>query len=183
MKISFVTGNKEKFKEVKNILDVDLEKVSLDLAEIQDFRVERVVKDKALRAFKIVKKPLIVEDTGLYIKDFGGFPGALSKWIAKTMGYEKLCRILKGERRAFAQTVIGYFDGKNYNEFKGKIEGQISSRPAGKTNFGWDNIFIPKGFQKTFAQLGKEQKNKISMRKIALQKLKKFLKNKKYDTK
>jgi len=177
MKVYFVTGNKNKLKEFKQILGFELKQITLDLDEIQAIEVEKVVEHKAREAFRRVKNPVIVEDTGLYFKDWNNLPGALAKFFDKTIGYAILCKLLRGSREATAETVIGYFDGKRYRSFVGQIEGTISDKAKGKTNFGWDIIFIPKGYKKTFAEMG-EEKNKISMRKIALEKLKRFLERK-----
>jgi XTP/dITP diphosphohydrolase len=92
----------------------------------------------------------------------------------------KLDHLIKKDYSAKAQTVIGYFDGKKYKSFVGEIEGKISQSPRGKNNFGWDSIFIPKGYKKTFAQMQSKEKNQISMRKIALEKFKKFIKRPSY---
>ena len=173
--IYLVTSNENKFKEFKEILGFRLKHTNLDLDEIQTIDVKKVVEHKAKQAFNKIKKPVIVEDTGLYFEAWNGLPGALAKQFDKTIGYRKLCRLLKTNRRAKAETVVGYYDGKNYLSFSGEIWGRISSEPKGETGFGWDIIFIPKGYNRTFAQLANE-KNKISMRKIALEKLRKFLK-------
>jgi len=83
--------------------------------------------------------------------------------------------LVSENRKAKAQTIIGYFDGEEYKSFVGEVTGKIAEKPKGPDNFGWDIIFIPKGFSETFAEMGKEKKNAISMRKIALEKLKEFL--------
>jgi XTP/dITP diphosphohydrolase len=173
--IYLVTSNKNKFKEFKEILGFKLKRVSLELDEIQAIEVEKVVEHKTKQAFNKIKKPVICEDTGLYFKEWNGLPGALAKLFDKTIGYRNLCKILKSNRKAKAQTVIGYFDGKNYKSFIGEISGRIAKSPRGKNGFGWDVIFIPHGYSKTFAQMSSGEKNQISMRKIALEKLRSFL--------
>lgn len=172
----FVTSNKNKLREFEEILGIKLEQIELDLDEIQEVDVERVVEHKAREAYKKTKKPVIVEDTGLYIEEWNGLPGALVKWFERTIGYEKLARMIEKNRKAYAKTVIGYFNGKEYKNFIGEIKGSIAEKPRGKTGFGWDVIFIPKGHDRTFAEMGGEEKNKISMRRLALEGLKKFLK-------
>jgi len=179
VKVYFVTSNKNKFREFKRILGKDLKielrQVKLALDEIQAIKVREVVKHKAKEAFKKLKKPVIVEDTGLYFDEWNGLPGALAKWFDRAIGYRNLCSLLRKNRKATAETVIGFFDGKNYREFKGRVRGRISKKPQGTTNFGWDIIFIPEGYKETFAAMG-EKKHEISMRKIAVEKLKRFLK-------
>lgn len=173
-KIFLVTSNKNKVREFEEILGFKLSHIDLELDEIQEIDVEKVVRHKAEQAFLKIKKPVIVEDTGLYLKEWNGLPGALVKLFGQTIGYKNLCKLIKKNRQAKAQTVIGYFDGKKYKSFVGEILGNISLVAKGKTNFGWDPIFIPKGKKKTFAEVSNEEKNKISMRKIALSKFKKF---------
>ena len=175
MTIYFVTGNKSKLREIESILELKLEHIDLDLDEIQAVEVKKVVEHKTRQAFKKIKKPVLTEDTGLYFEEWGGLPGALVKWFDKTLGYKKICQLLGTNRQAQAQTVIGYFDGKRYKDFVGEIKGSIAQNPRGKYGFGWDPIFIPQGYKKTFAQMTLKEKNKISMRKIAAAKLKKFL--------
>jgi XTP/dITP diphosphohydrolase len=173
-KIYFVTSNKNKLREFEEILGFSINNIALDLDEIQAIEVEKVVKHKVKQAFEKVKKPVIAEDTGLYIESLNGLPGALGKFFDKTIGYSRLCKLVHGNRKALAKTVIGYFDGLKYRDFVGKIEGSIAKEAKGDNNFGWDIIFIPKGFNITLAQMSSEEKNKISMRKIALEKFKEF---------
>lgn len=82
-------------------------------------------------------------------------------------------------RGARAVVCLAIYNGKNCKVYKGEIKGKISLAPKGKSGFGWDPIFIPAGYNKTFAEMGAWEKNKISMRKLALEKLKKDLKKKK----
>jgi len=186
MAIYLVTGNKNKLREFEQILGFKLNHIDLDLDEIQAVDAEEVVEHKVREAYQKIsarggsrqragKKSVLVEDTGLYFEAWNGLPGALIKLFGQAVGYRNLPRLLKKNRRAKAKTVIGYFDGKNYKNFIGEISGTISKSPKGKTNFGWDIIFIPKGNRRTFAQMTAEEKNKISMRKVALEKLRKFL--------
>ena len=173
--ILLVTSNRNKLREFEQILGFRIENAALDLDEIQTVEVEDVVEHKAKQAFERIKKPVLCEDTGLYFDEWNGLPGALMKWFGRTIGYENLCSLLRENRKARAKTVIGYFDGKNYESFKGEVAGTISLFPKGTGNFGWDPIFIPEGSDRTFAQMTTEEKNEISMRRIALEELKRFL--------
>jgi len=175
MNINFVTSNQHKFKEFSEIFGVPLAQVDLDLEEIQAVDVRKVAEHKARQAFTIVKKPVIVADTGLYFEAWNGLPGALAKWFDQTIGYSKLCNLLGKDRVARAQTVIGYYDRQGYRAFVGEIKGEIAKIPKGNYAFGWDIIFMPKGCDQTFAEMGKEAKNKISMLKIAIDQFKNFL--------
>ena len=153
MSFYFITSNKNKAKEIKEVIGTELKVLDLRVREIQEIDVEKVVKDKAREAFSFLKRPVIVEDTGLYIKAWNKFPGALIKWVLKGLGREGICNFLKNERNATAETCFCYYDGKKAQIFKGQIKGEITKRPKGKSGFGWDPIFQPKGFKKTFAEM------------------------------
>jgi len=175
MEVYFVTSSNEKVREAEEILGIKLKQIKLNLKEIQSLDVKEVATDKARRAFSIIKKPVIVEDTGLYIESLNGFPGALIKWVLKTIGNKGLCKIVGRNRKAIAKTCVCFFDGRKCKVFSGNINGKIAKRPRGNEGFGWDSIFIPEGYTKTFAELGTKEKNKISMRRKAFLKLREFL--------
>jgi XTP/dITP diphosphohydrolase len=177
MAIYFVTGNENKLKEAEAILGRKLEQINMNIDEIQEIEQDRIIRHKAKSAYEQIKKPVLVEDTGIFISALNGFPGALVKWVLKTIGNEGICRIMKDEknREVIAKTYFCLYDNKTFNIFTGQLKGGIAFKPQGKSGFGWDPIFIPKGYKKSFAQMSAEEKNKISMRKIALEKLKNFL--------
>jgi len=176
MKLYFVTSNDNKLREAEQILEKKIEKIDLDIDEIQTVDVEEVVKDKAHKAYDVVKKPVFVEDTGLYFTGMKGFPGALIKWLLQSVGTKGICKVVDGfERKAVAKASICLYDGKKYNIFTGEVKGSITENPKGSSNFGWDPVFQPKGYDKTFAEMPAEKKNKISHRKLAFMKMKEFL--------
>jgi XTP/dITP diphosphohydrolase len=171
---TFITGNKNKVREFEQMLEVKLENEPMELDEIQSTNVEDVSIHKAHQAYEILKQPVIVEDTGLYIEDINGFPGALIKFYMRDIGCAGICSYHQLSK-ARAETVISYHDGNIIRVFKGEIKGSISTKPLGDNGFGWDTIFIPEGHSKTFAQMTTDEKNAISMRHIALNKLKSVL--------
>ena len=176
MALYFITGNKNKFSEVKAIIP-NVEQLDIDLPEIQDIDAKKIIRAKLLEALNYKQAEFIVEDTSLYLECLNGLPGPLIKWFMKTIGNGGLFNIAEklGNNKAEAKTIIGY--AKNPKEiyyFEGSVKGKIVS-PRGKSGFGWDPIFQPEGFSKSFAELTPEEKNKISMRRIALSKLKEFL--------
>lgn len=175
MSLCFVTRNKNKVREFEEILGIKLEQKDINLPEIQSINVNVVVKHKTLLAYEQVRKPVITEDTGLTFDTWNGLPGALINWFLNSIGNEGLCKMLKGydNRAAKGEVIIGYYDGKEYQEFRGSIKGTIAPEPKGEYGFGWDAIFIPAGSSQTFAEMSSLEKNKISMRRIALNKLKK----------
>jgi inosine triphosphate pyrophosphatase len=176
MNLYFITGNLNKFEEAKTVIP-NLEMIDIDLPEIQEIDPKEIVKEKLLEALKHKEGEFVVEDTSLYFDCLNGLPGPLIKWFMKTMGNEGLSNLVNkfGNNKATAKTIVGY--AKNSEEiyfFEGSIEGEIVS-PNVESNFGWDPIFKPNGYEKTFAEMTKEEKNSISMRKQAFEKLKSHL--------
>lgn len=176
MEFCFVTSNKGKLKEAREILGRKIVAAGIDVEEIQALDVRDVVKDKAIRSYDLMRRPVMVEDTGLYIKGLNGFPGALIKWALKTIGNKGLCEMLGSKNRsAYSETAICLYDGKNAKIFTGRANGSISKSPKGNSGFGWDPIFIPDGRKQTYAEMGSAEKNRISGRSKALKKLKIYL--------
>ena len=171
----FITGNKGKLEEAREILS-GVEQLDIDLEEIQELDPRLVIEAKLKEAQKVVKGDFFCEDTSLYIEKMNGFPGPLIKWYMKAIGVDGIYNQTKvlDNCRAVAKTVIGYSCGDDIKFFEGIIEGEIVE-PAGERGFGWDKIFRPNGFDKTFSQMSIEEKNKISMRRNALNKLKDYL--------
>lgn len=165
----FVTGNDYKFQEAQALSPVVLQQVSLDLDEIQSLDVKEVVKHKVIQAFSKVRKPVIVDDVSLEIEAWSGFPGPLIKWVNQTLKPMGICRLMQIEenRRVCCREVLGWYDGERVRFFEGKVWGQVALEPLGDNGFGFDSIFIPEGQQKTYAQMSKSQKNKVSHRGMA----------------
>jgi non-canonical purine NTP pyrophosphatase (RdgB/HAM1 family) len=176
--IKFITGNKGKLQEAKQILG-EVESLDLDLVEIQEIDPQAVISAKLKEAEKHEAGEFIVEDTSLYLDALGGLPGPLIKWFMKTVGNNGLYEIAEklGNNKAEAKTLVGYSDKQgNMEFFEGSISGKIVS-PKGE-GFGWDPVFQPEGYNKTFVEMTQEEKNEISMRKIALEKLREYLNGK-----
>lgn len=174
----FATKNEHKLREINEILGRDLELVSVELSEPQGVRVEDVVREKAEDAFHKTGKFVLVEDTSLEFVAWNGLPGALIKWFLDTVGNEGILKMLVGEtnRKAIAKTAIAFFDGTQAHVFVGEISGTIPEMVRGTGGFGWDSIFVPNGYEKSFAEMIPAEKNAISMRKIALERMEKELK-------
>lgn len=135
---------------------------------------------KALFAFKVSNRPALADDSGLFIDALEGEPGIFSS----RYGYDdvdRIARILKNlhdseDRSAsFRAVFVYYYELQRYEFFEGECRGTIAYEPRGNNGFGYDPIFIPDGYNKTFAELGKEIKNRISHRALALAKFKRFL--------
>lgn len=169
--IVFVSGNAGKAREVEAILGASVERLPLDLPEIQALDVAEVVRHKAEAAFAIAGRSVLVEDTGLYVDALGGLPGALSKWFVRAVGPAGICAMLPAgaPRRATARTAVALCDEGGVEVFVGEVRGEITSAPAGAGGFGWDPIFRPTGAIRTFAEMAQDEKNRHSMRRAALE--------------
>lgn len=174
----FATKNENKLREVNEILGRSLEQISVELFESQGVKVEDVVREKAEDAFHKTGKFVLVEDTSLEFVAWNGLPGALIKWFLETVGNEGIIKMLAGEtnRKAVAKTAVGFFDGVQARVFVGEISGTIPETVRGTGGFGWDPIFVPDGYEKSFAEMTSAEKNSISMRKLALERMKMELK-------
>lgn len=176
MSLYFVTGNQGKFKEAKQVI-YNLEQKDIDLPEIQAIDPKEIIKVKLGYALKRNEGPLIVEDNSLYLDCLKGLPGPLIKWFLKTVGNDGLFEIAgRAENyKAKAAVMIGYAKNEDdINFFQGIVKGRIVA-PIGDNGFGWDSIFQPEGYDKTYAEMTLEEKNGISMRRIAFEKLKNYL--------
>ena len=164
----FVTSRAEKAKEARR-LGFEIERLDLELPEPQALDPSQIVEEKARNAYAILTRPVLVEDSGLAIHAWGGFPGALVKWVEKSAGVPAIARMLDGfsDRSATAVCAIGYCDGGEVVTARGEIHGAIAPEPRGTGGFGWDVIFVPDGSDRTFAEMSGEEKDRISHRRRA----------------
>jgi XTP/dITP diphosphohydrolase len=177
-KIFFVTGRDEKVQEAEAILQMDVEQIRLHVPEIQSLDVVKVVREKAKAAARLSGCTVVVDDTGLYIEALNGLPGALSSHFLDSLHNSGVLRILRGEknRRAAVRTAVGLCaPGEEPVVFVGETRGSIALEERGTRNFGFDPVFIPDGSHKTYAEMTLADKNKISHRKGAFEKLKHYL--------
>lgn len=169
--ITFITGNAHKAAEVGRLLGFPLRHEFVGAEEIQAIELEPVVRYKAEHAYTVLRRPVLVEDTGLTFAAWNGLPGALIKWFLQSLGTDGICRLLQAEtdRQAHATTVFGYHDGTACHVFAGTVAGSIPETPRGTQGFGWDAIFQPDGSPRTFAEMTAEEKDRFSMRRLALE--------------
>ena len=172
--INFVSGNKNKLRELSDIFnehfkDVEIKQLDIDLPELQGLP-EEIVKGKLKLALEKAKKlegPVLVEDTSLCFNAYGGLPGAYIKYFLKAIKPEGLYKMACAfkDHSAYAQSIYGLQKDKKEEPhlFIGKTDGEIVS-PRGDNNFGWDPCFQPKTYKQTYAEMGEEEKNKISHR-------------------
>lgn len=183
--IKFITGNKNKAREVNQIIanicpDVHVEQLlGVDIPEVQA-DPDEIVREKLKYARKQCKEGIIVvEDTSLCFNALNGLPGPYIKTFLEKLGLEKLSDLgfLTKDNSAYAQCIFGLSkEGSDTVElFSGITNGKIV-KPRGPNNFGWDPIFEPdEGKGKTYAEMDKEDKNKISHRFKALKALAEWL--------
>ena len=191
MKIVFATNNKHKLEEIREILGSGFDVVSLkdigcnvDIPETGD-TLEENARQKAEYVFSHYGLDCFADDTGLEVEALNGAPGVHSARYAEGTDHDsranmaKLLREMAGKanRKARFRTVISLIrhDGDHplgrEQQFKGVVEGRISTSPHGSEGFGYDPVFVPDGHTESFAQLGEAVKNTISHRARAVKKL------------
>ena len=190
-KLVFATNNVHKLSEVRAILATQYEIISLaelncfdDIPETADTLNGNALL-KAQYIFDKFQLNCFADDTGLEVDALNGAPGVYSARYAgednnAKNNMQKLLLNLAGEtkRDAHFRTVIALIEDGEVRYFEGKIEGKIATEPKGETGFGYDPVFIPNGYSQSFAELGTSEKNKISHRALAVQKLADYLCNK-----
>lgn len=190
MNLVFASNNLHKLKEVSAILkDVVMVKslhdagITGDIAETAD-TLEGNAFIKADYVFQKAKKGCFADDTGLFVDALNGMPGVISARFAGEHcspqdNIAKLLTLMEKEnkRKAYFKTVICLIQNGKEKYFEGVINGSISRIPQGTNGFGYDPVFIPDGYSKTFAELTAEEKNSLSHRAIAVRRMKEWLVN------
>lgn len=203
MKIVFATNNQHKLQEIRDILGSEFEIVSLkdigcdvDIPETGN-TLEDNAMQKAQYVYDHYNLSCFADDTGLEVEALNGEPGVRSARYAEGTDHDseanmaKLLRNLEGKdnRKARFRTVIaliqkqdvcpcGCTSIKKVNRFEGIVDGSIATEKHGSAGFGYDPIFVPEGYDKSFAELGESIKNGISHRARAVAKLAEYLKQK-----
>ena len=180
----FVTTNANKLHEATTYLKplgFEVQGIALDLPETQSVDLQSIVKAKAKAAYAVLKQPLLVEDTALCFEAWGALPGPLIKFFEQHLGLTGMVQALVpfNNPKAQAYCGIGYHTGQSVQVFTGCVQGRIVA-PRGQQGFGWDAIFEPqnqtsRASAQTFGQMSLEQKQRYSMRGLALAQLKDFL--------
>ena len=170
--IKFVTSNRNKFQEVKYLMEaarIDVEWHEMKYEEIQADTTEEISRDSCAKIAGGLDSRFFLEDTGLYIDPLNGFPGPYSSYVQRTIGNKGILRLLHNNGRDAAfLTVISYWNGKEIVQFSGELRGKISYTERGNNGFGYDPIFIPDGYEKSLAEMTVPEKNAISHRSIAV---------------
>ena len=189
MKIVFATNNKHKLEEIKDILGKDFEIVSLaeigcheDIPET-GLTLEENARQKSTYIVEHYNHDCFADDTGLEVDSLNGEPGVHSARYAEGTDHDSEANMRKllskmanvKDRTARFRTVISLIINGVEHQFEGRVEGCIATEKHGTEGFGYDPIFIPEGYDKSFAELGEEVKNQISHRARAVKKLAEYL--------
>jgi XTP/dITP diphosphohydrolase len=191
MKICFATNNKNKLDEVRHIINENIQILSLKeincYEELPETRntLEGNSLQKAEYIFEKYNIPCFADDTGLEVEALGGAPGVYSaRYAGEHKNSEDNIDLLlenlrgKSNRRAHFRTVIALIDVKNPPVvFEGTIVGNIVLERRGSSGFGYDPVFMPQGYTRTFGEMDIHEKSKLSHRAIAVRKLEDYLKD------
>ncbi|KAA0210776.1 MAG: RdgB/HAM1 family non-canonical purine NTP pyrophosphatase [Ignavibacteriaceae bacterium] len=192
MKVLIASSNSHKIREIKSLL----KKFNAEVFSLSDFpsiseipETGSTLEENALLKAKAYHlstgMTVIADDTGLFVDALNGNPGVYSaRFAGKNATYEINCDKLIAELKlrnldfsnAYFKTVICYLENENnYKFFEGMIEGKVITQKLGYGGFGYDPVFVPKGFVKTFAELTENEKNEISHRGQAIKKFMSYL--------
>lgn len=190
--IIFASSNPGKLKEVKAILEEE----QIVIKYLKDFpQIDEPVEDgntflenakiKAVYYYNHFKCPVLCDDSGLVVEALNGEPGIFSARYAGVKvnqdqeNVNKLLNKIKNykNRNAYFNCTMVYYNGKKFIFTNGRLEGSIIDTPSGVNGFGYDPIFVPKGYHQTLAEMTSLEKNQISHRHNALIKISKLLKN------
>jgi len=189
MKLVFATNNKHKLQEILELIPHGIQIISLSDIECYDYipetgnTVEINASQKAYYIFNKFGFDCFADDTGLEIEALNGRPGVYSaRYAGEDCNFDdninKVLSEMKGitNRKARFRTVISLVINGIEKQFEGIVKGQILTGKHGKEGFGYDPVFLPDGFDITFAEMPLKLKNSISHRGLAVQKLCEYLK-------
>ncbi len=188
IELIFATSNQHKLEEAQAIVGDSIQLISLTEEELEDELPEEhdTLQENAIQKAKYIYnirfKNCFAEDTGLEVQALNGAPGVHSARYAgeekdPTANLNKLLHDLRDEsnRKARFHTVIALIWEGETHLFEGAVQGRIIENPRGEDGFGYDPVFVPDGYVKTFAELDSKIKNELSHRNIALNKMQNFL--------
>lgn len=187
----FASNNAHKLSEIRNLLENMVEIQSLkdinlegDIPETSD-TLEGNATQKAEWIYNRIGQDCFADDTGLEVEALDGAPGVYSaRYAGEGCSFadnvNKLLKAMDGQtnRKARFRTVICFIENGEKHYFEGIVNGTIIEKGSGNMGFGYDPIFVPDGYDISFAEMPLDEKNKISHRGLATQKLVEYLKNK-----
>jgi len=173
------TSSDHKYEEAREVLTeygVELERLSIDRVEIQADDPE-LIAEYSLKVLD-VDMPILIEDAGLYIDKYYGFPGPYSSYALRTIDNEGILKLMEGETERGARylSAVAFRDGDTSVTFTGEVVGRIAMEMRGTNGFGYDPIFTPdEGDGRTFGEMSAAEKARISHRARAFRKLGEWL--------
>jgi len=173
------TSSDHKYEEAREVLaeyGVELERLSIERVEIQADDPE-LIAEYSLRVLD-VDVPILIEDAGLYIDKYYGFPGPYSSYALRTIDNEGILKLMEGETERGARylSAVAFRDGDTSVTFTGEVVGRIAEEMRGTNGFGYDPIFMPdEGDGRTFGEMSAAEKARISHRARAFRKLGEWL--------
>lgn len=173
------TSSDHKYEEAKKVMEeygIELERLKIDRVEIQSDD-PRLIAEYSLKMLDL-EIPILVEDAGLYIDRYYGFPGPYSSYTLRTISNEGILKLMEGEEERTARylSAVAFRDEGVSITFTGEVTGRISQEERGTGGFGFDPIFIPdEGDGRTFGEMSAEEKAEISHRARAFRKLAEWL--------
>jgi XTP/dITP diphosphohydrolase len=183
LKLVVVTSNPHKAEEIGVYLEgcMEIEHVELEIPEYRNDDVGEIARKKGEFAYRIIQRPLIVDDTAFLIDALSGFPGPYAAYVQNTIGNSGILKLMAGveDRNAHFETAIAYADREGVRTFRGRIDGTIVPE-RGDKGFGYDPIFEWEG--RTLAELTVEEKSRISHRARALAAFRKWLEEGRIDS-
>lgn len=192
LEVVFASHNAGKIKEIKELLQpfgINVKSaLDMKLPDVEEtgstFAENSLLKSQTIA--ELTGLPCIADDSGLCVDALNGAPGVYSARYAPNRDFDKGMEKLLAEmaqspnksRKAHFSCVISLaFPNGGYELFEGRVDGHIAAEKQGNGGFGYDPLFIPDGFAKSFAQMSKDEKNQVSHRGRAVEKLKAYLKN------
>ena len=183
MKITYVTGNKAKIESARHALEplgFEVDNVKMETPEIQADDVIEVSMYSAKWAAENLNKPVLKNDSGLFVNGLNGFPGVYTSFVEKTIGEDGLLKLMENldDRSAYFKESIAYCEpGKEPVVFEGITKGRIDTKKTGTNGWSWDFVFIPDGEEQSLACFEDDKKWEFWSQ-DAYKKLAEYLKNK-----
>ncbi len=177
--IPFITSNAGKVAHVRSFIkelspNLDIEQVTIELPEIQSLDIHEVAVAKAHEAYNTLKRPLLVDDGGIFLHGYNSFPGALAKLVIEGIGIEGVLMLARKDPRASFRLCLVYIDGPgSFEVFEGRCDGQVVQQPRGTLvpSLPYRPYFVPEGSTKTLAELEQTGEHaKYEHRRVAVQK-------------
>ncbi|MCL5099886.1 MAG: hypothetical protein M1158_02060 [Candidatus Marsarchaeota archaeon] len=181
-KIFVATTNEGKLKEFREAFGgsgIEIEPLSIKFNELQQDDLQKVSQQKALDAFGQIKKPILVDDSGIYIDRYNNFPGTNTKQIIEGLGIEGIKRLIDEGDRAHFFTILSYMDESSDVPvtFTGEAYGRLSLKynGGGETGFPFNQLFIPDGDSRFVCEIPVGERIKFSHRMKAASKFKEYI--------